>query len=324
MRLPWQKAEPIEQLDLLGDPAAPAASKTTARPRPGASPQDTTGIPRMVPTSQIDEDPANPRSEFPDDKVEELASDIRQRGILEALVVHPANEQGRYLLHFGAMRLRASVRAGLHQVPVIIRHLAADRYAQVAENLKRHSLTPLEMARFIRSEVEGGKSQTTIAARLGMNLTTVAHHLSLLELPQVLEGALKAGRCTSPRTLHELSKLHERQPEQVRDLVESSSDLTREAVSTLRARLDWSDVSRSAKLIAQATATCDRLDKLLRRITPSAHQTESVDLSALHAKVAALSNWSQRSLTVRPEALPPHDLREKSGGRDSKKGKAGV
>jgi ParB family chromosome partitioning protein len=292
MRLPWQKVETTQQLDLLGDPAAPRQATNTARPTPGASQQDATGIPRIVPTSQIDEDPANPRSEFPENKVAELADDIRQRGILEALVVHPANDQGRYLLHFGALRLRASVRAGLHEVPVVIRDSPADRYAQVAENLKRHSLTPLEMARFIRGEVDAGESQTAIAVRLGMNLTTVAHHLTLLELPPVLDGALKSGRCTSPRTLHELSKLHDREPEQVRDLVESSSDLTREAVSTLRARVDSSDASSSAKLIAQASAACDRLDKLLRRITPSPHETESADLSALRAKVASLSSWS--------------------------------
>jgi ParB family chromosome partitioning protein len=292
MRLPWPKVETTQQLDLLGDPAAPRPSTKTARPTPSASPQDASGIPRMVPTSQIDEDPANPRSEFPESKLDEFADDIRQRGILEPLVVHPANEQGRYLLHFGAMRLRASVRAGLHEVPVVIRDSPADRYAQVAENLKRHGLTPLEMARFIRGEVDAGESQTTIAVRLGMNLTTVAHHLSLLELPPVLDGALKSGRCTSPRTLHELSKLHDREPEQVRDLVESSSDLTREVVSTLRARVDSSDASPSAKLIAQASAACDRLDKLLQRITASAHQNESADLSSLRAKVTALSSWS--------------------------------
>jgi ParB family chromosome partitioning protein len=292
MRLPWQKVETTQQLDLLGDPAAPGTSRTSARPGPNVSQPDATGTPRMVPTSWIDEDPANPRSEFPENVVDELAEDIRQRGILEPLVVHPVNDQGRYLLHFGAMRLRASVRAGVQEVPVIVRDLPADRYAQVAENLKRHSLTPLEMARFIRGEVDAGESQTAIAVRLGMNLTTVAHHLSLLELPPVLEGALKSGRCTSPRTLHELSKLHDREPQQVRDLVESSSDLTREAVSTLRARVDSSDASPSAKLIAQASAACDRLEKLIRRIELPAHETESADVSALRAKVAALSSWS--------------------------------
>jgi ParB family chromosome partitioning protein len=72
-------------------------------------------------------------------------------------------------------------------------------------NQKRHGLTPLDLARFIKNRVGGGESNATVAKRLGMNLTTLARHLSLLELPPVLGQSLKAGRCISPRTLHELS-----------------------------------------------------------------------------------------------------------------------
>jgi ParB family transcriptional regulator, chromosome partitioning protein len=288
MRMPWQKLDSKQQLDLLGDAPAPPAPQPKAK----ASVHAVSGVPRMVPTSLIDEDPGNPRTEFLDIKVDELADDIRLRGILEALVVHPANEQGRYLLHFGAMRLRAAVRAGLHEVPVTIRDAPADRYAQVAENLKRHSLTPLEMARFIRGELDAGVSQTEISKRLGMNLTTVAHHLSMLELPPVLDEALKSGRCTSPRTLHELSKLHERRPEQVQALVDQPGSLTREAVAQLRAGSVSSDASPTRKLIAQATAACDRLEKLLGSIEAPAHAPAGAELATLQAKVAALSRWA--------------------------------
>lgn len=291
MRFPWQRTETEQQLDLLGDAPAPEVAPAL-RVKAKSSPLSVSGMPRMVPISQIDEDPGNPRTEFPDAKVDELADDIRQRGILEPLVVHPANEHGRYLLHFGAMRLRAALRAGLHEVPVVIREAAADRYAQVAENLKRHTLSPLEMARFISDQVKAGDSQTTIAKQLGMSLTTVAHHLSLLELPPMLVDAMKAGRCTSPRTLHELSKLHERQPEQVKALVDGSGDITREAVATLRAHVESSAASSSARLITQAIATCERLQKLLGKIDPLVHDAGSADLAALRAKVKALSRWS--------------------------------
>lgn len=294
MRLPWQRTESDQQLDLLGDAPAPEVLAHASRAKAKSSPLSSSGIPRMVPIAQIDEDPANPRTEFPDAKVDELADDIRQRGILEPIVVHPANEHGRYLLHFGAMRLRAAVRAGLDEVPVVIRDAAADRYAQVAENLKRHTLSPLEMARFIQDQVNAGESQTTIAKQLGMNLTTVAHHLSLLELPPMLENAMKAGRCTSPRTLHELSKLHERQPEDVKALVDGPDDITREAVAALRAHVESSTALSSTRLITQAIATCERLQKLLGNIDPLAHDAGSADLAALRAKVAALSSWSPR------------------------------
>ncbi len=100
-----------------------------------------------------------------------------------------------------------------------MRDAPADPYAQVAENQKRHGLTPLDLARFIRARVDAGESNAKIAARLGMDPTTVGHHLALLELPPELDDALKSGRCTSPRTLYELRKLHEAQPERAEALI---------------------------------------------------------------------------------------------------------
>ena len=76
----------------------------------------------------------NPRADFPQAALDELAADIRLRGILMPLVVHPADANGRHKLHFGAMRLRAAILAGLTDVPVVVRDAPADRYAQVAEN----------------------------------------------------------------------------------------------------------------------------------------------------------------------------------------------
>lgn len=295
MRLPWQKRDAGQQLDLLSDAPASEEPAPASPKRLKASPQpQAVGFPRMVRTSQIDEDPANPRTEFPEDKVSELAEDVRLRGILEPLVVHAAGESGRYLLHFGAMRLRAAVRAGLLEVPVIIRDAPADRYAQVAENLKRHNLSPLDLARFIRGQMDAGESQTMIARQLGMNLTTVAHHLSLLDLPPVLDDALRAGRCTSPRTLHELSALHDRHPERVADLLDGSAPVTREAVRTLRARVDSTSVADPARLISQAMVACDRLERLLAGINTRGTAGDHGASQALRARVAALSRWTVR------------------------------
>jgi ParB family transcriptional regulator, chromosome partitioning protein len=131
-----------------------------------------------------------------------------------------------------------------------VRDLPADRYAQVAENQKRHGLTPLELARFIRVQVDAGDSNATIARQLGMNLTKVAHHLALLDLPSGLDEALKSGRYTSPRTLHELSKLHADNPEQVQSLLDSGAEITRTAVSALRAESDSGAASVDAPALS--------------------------------------------------------------------------
>lgn len=268
--------------------ALPVRRKAGIATRPGS-----TGILPLA-VARIDEDPANPRADFPQAALDELAADIRLRGILMPLVVHPADANGRHKLHFGAMRLRAAILAGLRDVPVVVRDAPADRYAQVAENLKRHNLSPLDLARFIRNQMVAGESQTTIARQLGMNLTTVAHHLSLLDLPPVIENALRAGRCTSPRTLHELSALHDRHPEHVADLLDGSAPVTREAVKTLRARVDSTSATDPARLIGQAMVACDRLERLLAGIDTRGISADQEASRALQARLAALSRWSAR------------------------------
>ena len=198
MRMPWTKPKST-QLELLDAESVPAESTDphtetvsssvqtpstgpTRAPRAKPTADANAGKPLLVAVLRLIEDPNNPRSEFPEAEIEELAEDIRQRGILQPLVVHSAQGDGRHCIHFGAKRLRAAIRAGLHEVPVVVRDVHADRYAQVAENQKRHGLSPLDMARFIRAQVDAGDSNATVARQLGMNLTTVAHHLALLDL----------------------------------------------------------------------------------------------------------------------------------------------
>jgi ParB family transcriptional regulator, chromosome partitioning protein len=316
MRLPWNKSKEV-QLDLLdAEPGAAASSQSVeAGPRAdltshnaaanstvAAIPSGNDGRPLLLAVAMLYEDAHNPRTEFPEESITELAEDIRERGILQPLVVHPADSDGRHQVHFGAKRLRAAIRAGLDTVPVVVRDLPADRYAQVAENQKRHGLTPLELARFIRVQVDAGDSNATIARKLGMNLTAVAHHLSLLDLPPVLDDALKAGRCTSPRTLHELSKLHADRPDQVHALLASDADITRGSVAAIRSAVEEPRppepaVSAPDKLIAQASAACDRLEHALSRIKPpDAAAPAAPALVALRSRVEAITTrWMQGS-----------------------------
>jgi ParB family chromosome partitioning protein len=316
MRMPWHKSKDL-QLDLLdaepeadapdrladGAPHADAAAPLQVPVPPAASePGIPDGRPMLVAVTLLHEDANNPRTEFPEAALEELAADIRQRGVLQPLVVHPADGEGRHLIHFGAKRLRAAIRAGLHEVPIVVRDLPFDRYAQVAENQRRHGLTPLEMARFIREQVDAGDSNATIARQLGMNLTTVAHHLALLDLPPELDEALQSGRCASPRTLHELSNLHADNPEQVQSLLNSGAEITRAAVSALRAETDAGPASEDApspsnKLIAQANAACDRLERALGRIQPSnSYKVALPELIALRIRVEDITrHWLQGS-----------------------------
>jgi len=82
----------------------------------------------QVATHLLDEDSNNPRTEYPEAELAELTEDIREHGILQPIVVHPADGQRRHLIHFGSKRLRAARRAGLNYVPVVVRDKAADPY----------------------------------------------------------------------------------------------------------------------------------------------------------------------------------------------------
>ena len=123
-----------------------------------------------------------------------------------------------------------------------------------------------------------------------------------MELPSELDKALKSGHCTSPRTLHELSKLHADNPERVQSLLASGAETTRTAVSALRVEPNAGAASEEAlspsnKLIAQANAACDRLERALGRIQPSnAYKVALPKLIALCIRVEGITkHWLQRS-----------------------------
>lgn len=271
-----------------------------------------TGLALMVPVDQLDEDPDNPRKAFPPEAIDELAQDIAQRGMLQPIVVSDRNDKGRYLIRFGSRRWRAAIQAGLTTVPVIFAVEARDAYDQVAENLKRQNLSPLELAQFIRRRVDAGESNAEVGRQLGMDLTTVAHHLAILSLPPVLDQALKSGRCESPRTLHELSRLHEGQPEQVAALVAGTEPITREAVASLRdaARVVTPAADKAASLqqrpdkmaqaLARATGLCDRLDAALQRLNRSG----GIDALPHDQVVALRQRVADLAARLTPEATP--------------------
>ena len=171
MRLLWKKLS-TDQLDLLdakvdasarsalasadGSTSIPVLEQKHRAPQAKIAPAEARGLPLLVSISLIDEDPNNPRTEFPATEIDELAEDIRQHGILQPLIVHPSDAQGRYRIHFGAKRWRAAQRACLAEVPVVVRDAPADPYTQIAENQKRHGLMPLDLARFIKGRVNEG------------------------------------------------------------------------------------------------------------------------------------------------------------------------
>jgi ParB family transcriptional regulator, chromosome partitioning protein len=306
MRMPWNKPK-VEQRDLVDEAneesverLIPDAVEDGAdAPAPATAPalcaSATEGLPLLVSLQCLEEDPRNPRTEFPEEEIAELARDIALRGILQPIVVQRlADDDGRYRILFGAKRLRAAKQAGLETVPVVIGSEDHDAYAQVAENQKRHGLTAIDLARFMRSRVDAGDSNAEIARRMAIDQTSVTHHLALLDLPPELDEAFKSGRCTSPRTLYELRKLHERQPDEVKAIAAGESAITRTSVASLktrrapaRTRARRSAGPRGKPLVDQAHALCTRLESLLAQMS-SRGQAAADDLAAVRRRLADL------------------------------------
>jgi ParB family chromosome partitioning protein len=308
--MPWNKSK-AEQLDLVYEAnAEPLESLITG---PGEELVDTEasappkalsldalaaeGLPLLVPVDCLDEDPGNPRTEFPEEEIAELTQDIALRGILQPIVVCPAADDGRHRVLFGAKRRRAAKRAGLEVVPVVIGSQAHDAYAQIAENQKRHGLTPLDLARFMRARADVGESNAEIAKQMGIDQTTVAHHLALLTLPPELSEALRSGRCTSPRTPYELARLQKTKPEKVKAIVDGEGEVTRSAVASLyKARRSPRGAPRKvavsrrpSSLAGQASDLCARLESLIGRMTKPGAPVTSEELTALRRRLIELA-----------------------------------
>jgi ParB family chromosome partitioning protein len=129
-----------------------------------------------------------PRTAFPEEKLEELAQSIREHGILQPIVVRRHGEM--FQIVAGERRWRAARRAGLHRIPVVIREVPDEQLLELAlvENLQREDLTPIEEAQAYRRLMdELGLTQEQIAVRLGKDRTTVANAIRLLRLPSDIQ-----------------------------------------------------------------------------------------------------------------------------------------
>lgn len=137
-----------------------------------------------------------PRADFDSEKIRELADSIRARGIIQPLVVKPA-EGERFELIAGERRWRAAREAGLTSVPVVVRSAADGETLELAliENLQREDLNPIEAARAYRQLVETfDLTQEEVAAQVGKDRSSVANHLRLLKLPVEVQEELMGGR----------------------------------------------------------------------------------------------------------------------------------
>jgi ParB family chromosome partitioning protein len=159
----------------------------------------TTGL-EQVRLDRIDPSPFQPRRDFPEDALAELANSIRASGVVQPILLRRSAQAGdRYQLVVGERRWRASRLAGLETVPAIIRDLSDQDALELAltENLLRQDLNPLEVARAYQALQEKySLSHEQVAERLGVNRSSVTNTLRLLRLPPTVQEMLSKDEIT--------------------------------------------------------------------------------------------------------------------------------
>ena len=150
---------------------------------------------RLIPLDKLRPNPHQPRKHFDEAALEELASSIREHGVIEPPVVEDAGDVG-WIIIAGERRVRAARLAGLEAIPAVVRTFSETGRMEIAliENIQREDLNPVEEASAYQKLMEiSGLTQDEVAARVGKNRSTVANALRLLRLPQVMLAALEAG-----------------------------------------------------------------------------------------------------------------------------------
>ena len=175
---------------LIGESTAPAV----ARP-----PQE--GESLMVGTDLLRGGRFNPRKDFREEELKELAESIRSKGLVQPIIVRPDPDQaGAFEIVAGERRWRAAQRAGLHSVPVIIRSLTDKEVLELAiiENVQRADLNAIEEASGYRDLIERfDYSQEQVSEIIGKSRSHVANTLRLLKLPASVQSLVQAGSLTA-------------------------------------------------------------------------------------------------------------------------------
>ncbi|MEQ1769228.1 MAG: ParB/RepB/Spo0J family partition protein [Devosia sp.] len=161
---------------------------------------DANGGQKRLPVEFLVANRANPRREFDTAQLEELTNSIREKGVMQPLLVRPTKDPNQFEIIAGERRWRASQRAGLHDVPVIVREVDDKEALELAiiENVQRVDLNPLEEALGYDQLIEQfSYTQNDLAQVIGKSRSHVANTLRLLKLPKDVRDMLSRGEITA-------------------------------------------------------------------------------------------------------------------------------
>ena len=163
--------------------------------------------------NKIMPNPRQPRAEFPQESLTELAESIRSQGVIEPILARPKN--GKYEIVAGERRWRAARKAGLSMLPAIVKEFSDEESLELAlvENLQREDLNPMEEAEaYAKLASEFHQTQADIAKKVGKDRSTVANMMRLLELPREIQVSIRRTQISvgHARPIHSLATEAER------------------------------------------------------------------------------------------------------------------
>lgn len=215
----------------------------------------------MISIDLIDEDPNQPRTIFNDESLNELAETIRERGVKSPISVRETSD-GRYMINHGARRYRASKLAGKTTIPAFIDNDYTN-IDQLIENIQRDNLAPMDIARFIESELNRGLKKIEIAKELGKSNSWVSERYALINLPECIRERFEQGYFVNDdvSAVTGLARLHKKAPEQVESFLENYEELNsisrkdvRELESIIKGSMEESENSNTIENVVNSSS----------------------------------------------------------------------
>lgn len=187
----------------------------------------------------ISPDPNQPRKNFDEAALQELADDLKKNGLIQPIVVRDDPDNvGKFIVVAGERRLKAAKLAGFTKIRSILSTYDNSQlgYVQIAENAKRDNLKFYEMAEFIVSRADAGEKQADIAEKLGLSKTKVSEFMVWKDAPDFLKDAKE--HFSSIRTFYDIAKLTDEFANEVKSFIEDSTgEISRADISSLKKKL---------------------------------------------------------------------------------------
>ena len=186
----------------------------------------------------ISPDPNQPRKNFDETALQELADDLKKNGLIQPIVVRDDPDNvGKFIVVAGERRLKAAKLAGFKKIRSILSTYESSQlgYVQIAENAKRDNLKFYEMAEFIVSRSDAGEKQADIAEKLGLSKTRISEYMSWRDAPSFFKESKE--KFPSMRAFYDLVKLYAEYPSEVTEFINKAESISKVDITTLKKKL---------------------------------------------------------------------------------------